>query len=909
MRANIYILCILAVSLFSTAALAQNNIKGQVFDKDTKAALPGVAVHTDSGLWCVSDSTGNFSITINKEGKVKTLIFYSLGYKTLKTNIKLDGNYFLEVEPLSISDVIITATESRGLTASTKIKEDAIKHIQPSSIADLLELLPGGRAIDPAFGAPQIINLRAAGSIKNNYGTSSLGTSFIIDGKPVGNDANLQYTPAYSNLGSNHVNLGTDMRTITTEDIESVDIIRGIASVENGELTSGLIKITRRKGGKDTRARFKADMKSKLFYLGKGFEWGERNKFTMNLSGNFLDYHSDTRFPRQNYKRLTGSYRIGWRGDNGDAFLKTFNANLDYTGSFDKNKSDANLDFGDFGPIETYRSSYNKLSFGADFSLLSKKNKSFFRAFSADFSLTYENDLIDRWRFVSLGTETPLSTSLEPGEHDAISVPARYGASLKVIGKPFYAHIRTAADFKAGKHKLKAGAEWDMDKNYGEGSVFNPLLPFSTKMSVRPRAFSAIPATHKLSFFVEDNASYSLGQYILEYRVGVRCVSMLNTGEAYKINRKVFPDPRFNIRLDMPSKMLKGKRLEYGIFGGIGQHTKLPTMEMLHPEPLYGDKVQLNYWPVEPELRRINLLVYKIDPTNYDLSAAKNTKAEIGMDAFWNNFSFSVNYFLENMSDGFRNSSKYMRVVYKDYDETFIKKSELTGPPSLDGLPFTEEVSLTSYSINTNGSRTFKQGVEFSFSTGRIKAINTKIHINGAWFLTKYMNSQPEYYHPSVVIDSKPYPYIGIYKKTDGSLYDSFNTNFLFDTQIPKWGLIFSTSFQFLWFSGRQTLPDDKYPIAYLDKDLKRHDFDISKAGGILDHLVRNYTPSVFQYTRVPFSLNINLKVMKKLYHDKVACSLFVNKILDITPDYKEGDVIIRRSVLPYFGMELSFKL
>lgn len=909
MRPGIYIVCLTVAISFSVAALAQNTIKGRILDKGTKAAVPGVAIHTDSGLWCVSDSVGYFSLNLGKERGIRTLIFSSLGYKTLRTPVKKDGEYFLEAESLSISEVVITATEGRGLTAATKIKEDAIKHIQPSSIADILELLPGGRAIDPAFGSPQIINLRAAGSRSRNYGTSSLGTKFVIDGKTVGNDANLQYTPAFSNLGSNHVNLGTDMRTITTEDIESVDIIRGIASVENGELTSGLVKITRRKGGNDLRARFKADMRSKLFYAGKGFEWGSKNKVTMNLSGNFLDYHSDARYPRQNYKRITGSYRIGWRGDKSPDFITAFHANFDYTGSFDKNKSDVNLDFGDFGPIETYKSSYNKYSLGGDFSVSSKKKRGFFKAFSADFSLTYENDIIDRWRFVSLGTETPLSTSLEPGEHDAISVPTRYEATLKVIGKPFYAHIRTIYDFKAGQHKLKAGAEWEMDKNYGEGSVFNPLLPFSTKMSVRPRAFSAIPATHKLSFFLEDNATYNFGKYTLEYRLGVRGVSMLNIGEGYGINRRIFPDPRFNLRLDMPEIQLRGRRLEYGFFGGIGQHTKLPTMEMLHPEPLYGDRVQLNYWPVEKELRRINLLVYKIDPTNFDLSSAKNIKAEIGLDAFWNDFSFSVNYFWENMSNGFRNSSKFMTVTYKDYDESKIIKSSLTGPPSLEGLPFTEESAFTSYSINTNGSRTFKQGIEFSASTGRIKAINTKIHVNGAWFLTKYMNSQPEYFHPSVIIASKPYPYIGIYEKTDGSVYDYFNTNFLFDTQIPKWGLIFSTSFQFLWFSGRQTLPDDKYPVAYLDKDLKRHEFDISKAGGILNHLVKNYTPSVFEYNLEPFSLNINLKVMKKLYHDKVSCSLFVNKILDITPDYKKGDVLIRRNVLPYFGMELSFKL
>ncbi|HBH21665.1 MAG TPA: hypothetical protein DDX33_06930, partial [Rikenellaceae bacterium] len=46
--------------------------------------------------------------------------------------------------------------------SSTRIGTEAIEHIQPSSFADLLELLPGGMAKDPVLSSPQLINLRAA---------------------------------------------------------------------------------------------------------------------------------------------------------------------------------------------------------------------------------------------------------------------------------------------------------------------------------------------------------------------------------------------------------------------------------------------------------------------------------------------------------------------------------------------------------------------------------------------------------------------------------------------------------------------------------------------------------------------------------------------------------------------------
>ena len=71
------------------------------------------------------------------------------------------------------------------------------------------------------------------------------------------------------------------MRTISTDDIEKVEVVRGIPSVEYGDLTSGLIKIDRRKGGNQLNARFKADAFVKLAYVCMGFEWEERH-LTLN---------------------------------------------------------------------------------------------------------------------------------------------------------------------------------------------------------------------------------------------------------------------------------------------------------------------------------------------------------------------------------------------------------------------------------------------------------------------------------------------------------------------------------------------------------------------------------------------------------------------------------------------------
>ena len=251
-----------------------------------------------------------------------------------------------------------------------------------------------------------------------------------------------------------------------------------------------------------------------------------------------------------------------------------------------------------------------------------------------------------------------------------------------------------------------------------------------------------------------------------------------------------------------------------------------------------------------------------------------------------------------------------MQLISKDYDEQSIDKNALTGPPSLETTPYVMDTSLVAYGLTTNGSRTLKKGIEYTLTTARIPFINTRLTVTGAWFLTQYMNSQPEYERPSAIINGKTYPYIGIYEKNDSYLYESFNTNFLLDTQIPRLGLIFSTSFQCTWFTGSQSKADDSRPVAYLDKNLVRHPFtEASDADGVLHIMVREFSSSLLEYRRIPFLMNVNLKATKKLFHDKATVSIFVNRLFTVAPDYEVNGVVKRRSSTPYFGMELMLNL
>lgn len=854
---------------------------------------------------------GEYRLEVVKMGQVRT------------SRIKVTENqrqYFriaMKFDALEISEVTITATQGGGMTSSSVIGRDVIRHIQPSSFADLLELLPGGSAHDPTFKSAQTIRLREPDPI-SSYATSSLGTQFMIDGVPVNTDANLQSSPVSSSYGSSFVGAGVDMRSISTDNIKSVEIVRGIPSAEYGDLTSGLVKIERKQGGNDLEGRLKADMSSYLLSLDKGFEWqrGMDVKWTLNADVSYLDSHEDPRNIRQNYKRMTGSLRAGLHGRHSDELRFSAGISADYTGSFDNEKSDRDLNNGKGGPIERYKSMYNKILLKADYRLYNAGGTSFFRSFRFSASYSGEIDRIERWKLVELGMDTPVCTAQQEGEHDAGIVPFSYGSNLAVDGRPTYFYANATASFskaiKKTEIRLKTGTSWNYAGNRGRGTIFDLTRPFSADMNVRPRVFADIPPINQFHLFAENSNIFRLGGFVMKTMAGIRAMTLAGLDRQYSLRGKWKFDPRINLRLEMPAIGSGEHPLKIALSGGWGTHTKFPTIGYLYPDAIWYDIVQLNWWPADPSMRRVNMAVFKIDPTNYGLDAARNNKAEVSLEVRWHDWSLDVTLFREDMRSGFRSSSTPACHIYKNYEESAIIGSELEGrPPQLSDIPYVYDTLLTTHSFYTNGSRTLKNGVEFTLVSPRIKAARTRISISGAYFNTVYMNSQPEYYRPSVSIGGKAYPYIGYYRDTDNYLRERFNTNLSTDTQVPRFGLILSTSFQFMWFSGSQSKRKDPTPIEYIDKKLERHPFtETSMEDGVLDQLVRSYNSISFMYTKIPFQLCVNLKVSKNFLKDRIMVALFANRIFDVSPSYYSPlGVKIRREVSPYFGIEMNVKL
>ena len=883
-------------ALSSFSAMADSTLKGTISDDIHGLPLEyagimlfrdGTAIHG-----AMADENGKFEISGIKKGPYTITTSYT-GYNNYRKFIEISTDTIINIQMSTsenaLDEVIITASESRKATSSSIIDETAMRHLQPSSFTDLLELLPGGKSIDPDMSGINSIKLREASNSVEDI--SSLGVSFVIDGVTQNNDANMQYMPG-TLLGSNlsNVSKGVDMRTIPTDNIESVEIIRGIPSVEYGDLTGGTVIINRKKTESPYTARFKADQKSMLFSAGKGFRLDNEGRNILNFDVNYLDAKANPVDNRQNYTRFTTSARYSGHNRYGSRLKMQWNASADYTGSFDdiKHDKDANA------AIDAFKSNYNSMAIAGKWTLLFPSS-SFIKEIKTGMSFKQEWDYMNEVRSVSIDRPTAIPMSNKEGEADGIYLPYQYIADMTIDGKPLYANanMRTKFSAKHGifEHRIMAGVDWNLMKNLGDGQIYNPARPLNWSTTVRPRRYKDIPSIQNFSAYAEEDFHIYAGRHHFNITAGLRLQSLLGLDKAYSMNGKVYADPRFNMQWDSPT----AGDWKFSLSGGLGWMSKMPTQAQLFPDAKYVDIVELNYYSVAPEDRRVYLMTYKWDNTNYELEPSRNLKWEIRADISYKGNRLSATYFRERMDNAFSSSSYYRILPYKRYDD-----------PTL--ATFSRDTLIDTYSCVGNDNRVRKEGVEFQFVSKRIELLKTRVTINGAWFKTIYSTASTQYRSQSILIDNKQLSYIGVYNWEDGTEYQSFNTNFMLDTYLQRLGMTFSISAQCTWFTSSRNLWNDGTPVKYVDKSGVTHEFtEKDKNDMYLQHLVENYAGSYFDRMTVPFAMGVNLKATKEI-GKYINLALFVNRLLSFTPDYYRGAQLVRRSSTPYFGMEANFR-
>lgn len=879
-----------------------------------------IKIYNEENSYSVSTNEKGIAVISLIPGKYKTEAWKNAvqRYSGKISVTKTETFTLLFQEKLNtIEEVVITAKEGKGLTSSSIINQRAMQHLQPSSFSDLLELLPGGRSNDPVLNQANKISLRETGRPGTDYNTSSMGTTFLVNGAPLNSNANLHYSYDFLDKTNNGlkrrltVNSGVDMRTISTDQIESVEVLRGIPSVVYGNLISGIVKITNKSGYTRWKARFKADGYSKLFAVSKGFENKEKD-LKINTGLDYLNAKTDPRDRLESYKRITAHLGIikEKKYDHGTA---KWQSNLSYTGSLDGSKSDPDIDLSE---LNSYEVNTHFLSLSNVFNY-TKNKPSFYRSTEIQATVNQRFDKIKQTKFIQLENATAFPLSRIEGEYDGYYPEARYISNYTVDGKPLDLFVKMINNFQLKSqsmtHEFNAGFDWQMSKNWGKGQLFDIYRPIDPKATFRPRAYRDIPAYMTSALFLESINSLNAGQHKLTLAVGLRGNTMMNLPSSFKMNGKWYADPRANFQWELPSFDLMDKKATVALTLGYGKQSLFPDLNLLYPELIYKDIQQLNYFHNNPDYRRINYKTLIYNPQNPDIEPAMNEKLEARVDFSLGAHQLSVTVFKENMRNAFRSMNEYALYQYKKYDTSGLNHDAITSPPDVNTLPYQTVSENFLYTTQRNGSKVDKEGIEFQYSSNRIPAINTRFTLNGAWFRTKYGNSLPVYRGRDLLINGRPYPYLGLYEGMEpNSVNEVLNTNLMLDTYIPRLDLVFSSSFQFSWYSTRQILPMSGIPSHYVDQNgtVLPYNPDSVK-GTILESLIIAQNEDLYNSTRRPMEMNLNLKVTKSFRNKAVVVSMFANRLFSYyTPYNINGFTINRKGAYdPYFGMEINFNL
>ena len=902
------------ISGLCSALFAQTDkatVEGVVRDSDGKPLSFATMFIAELGTGVSTDLEGKFRFTGTK-GTEYTLNVSYLNHVDKEVKVKAGSPeplvIVLEEQSYELAEVVVMADYKKNQGSTAVINQQALEHIQPTSVADVLSLIPGGLFRESSATGFNRISLRQSGSDDN----TSLGMAVVMDGIPQDNDGFRASIPGLSTdeysdrLGMNR---GIDLKTLSTDHIRKIEIVKGISSAKLGNLSSGVIQTTSKIGITPAQLRMKVDPLTKLIYLGKGFRISPKMGY-LHTGIDYTSVYDDRRDPMSKYSRLTGQVTYNNSVDVGDKTLFLF-FKLSEVYTLNQAKEDELTQ--DYN--ESFRNKYSRTgaSFKAQMYDLGKIVDNVEFIASAD----YTYDLIDRNRLVQTGTPLPSPLATEEGESEGIYLPSTYYSPFQIENKPLslltQLNAESLFETRSFRHKVIYGLSWKRTKNYGEGVMVDmtrPPYPGNNEY-VRPVPNRSIPALSVGAAYAEEQLKHSNRWFDFELNAGVRFTQMFNLDTKYTELRKLQVEPRINAALSFNIDLAGGKSLRNMFRFGFGQENKLPTLDYIYPDRVYKDMIVLNAYTKQDDPFNHLITYTKIyDVTNNSLRPNRNTKYEAGWDVEYEGYSLSLTFFKEHSDRGFESVAEYSPVRYTRYVDP------IDGQPIVGRRPEKEDYVADPYAtfvdmdIVRNSMKVEKKGLEYLLRFPKIIPLSTTVEITGAYYDTRYSSGAPLQYHPAFRDDDRPQPYVGIYRRQDITRQRIFNTNLWFNTNIPRYKMIFTTFFQFIWLNEEMRINGDEYPSAYFDTDGRMHTVDDRILQSIKDgHTVwRHYHIYKEDFSEtLPVSLTVNFKVTKE-FSRMIRASFFVNNILDINPLYKNRyNQNVRVWQKSFFGAEMTF--
>ena len=923
---------------FALAAQEKITVSGIITDADSKEPILYANVaFTELGIGTSSNEKGEFIIKDVPVGSYTFMVTY-IGYKEYTINITLEEDVDLKIklhqQSLGLKEVTVTAENSTSGATSSKIKSEAISHIQASSLKDVLQLIPGNISENPDLSKPGRISIR---EIEDDI-NSALGTAIIVDDIPVSNDGNLQSS----------VNSGIDTRQISVENIESITVDVGIPSAEHGNLTSGAVHIKTKAGGSPYNVKLQVDPRTKQAYLGKGYLLKNDNG-VINVDLGYTNSFQHLTKQTDQFKRINATTK----------YSKTFfrhksplnvNIKLDFLSSLDGNKWDPDM----MKEEEHFAKDQN---IKGKFSALWSLNKLFITSLSFDvgYSKTWQEGFEKTLESSSSGPNY-FSTATTNGEYEIFYGPSSYYSEVTYDGKPFNLYSKLKAKlYKKSEfitNNILLGVEWRTTGNNGEGRIFDLVKPPAGTGS-RPRPFTDIPSLNQFSVFLEDKIKIGIGNTKLNIMAGIRMDNIQPNG-IFSTNGSINFDPRINIHYDIFERNSSYTLQNISLRFGYGQTTKAPTLTHLYPDKKYNDKISFNYYP--------DLIVSTThviqDTRNYDLEPAKSEKYEAGIDFQINKIKTRLTGFYEKHEGGFITDRTYYPMFYRDYDvldavmnpyyiagEGVYYNDKTTGDPI--ALGYEDDERFASYSQYRNASSRIKKGFEYSINFGKVKALRTSFVVNGAWLKTESFSTDAPYWEtePYTVFEgntSRQESFAVKFQNKSGygTVKERLNTNLNIITHIPEIKMLVTITTQAIWYEKDQRTIYDDYklyslselrdylnqpdifkneneedfyyylPVSYKEYDNVEHQYNTEDfENQLAQQGIKKSYKYRFQERVLPPLFLCNIKISKDIAQ-RFKLSFYANNFLNIRPwhlDDRSGRYL-RRNQRPYFGADIKMQ-
>ena len=803
-----------------------HSLSGRVVEKATGEPVEFATVVLDATeQWSVTDREGRFSIH-NIKAPRSVVTMSCLGYATLTREFKFERNlenvkFQLETDNLTLSGAVVTAKENdAAATTSRTIDKTALEHVQLMNVGDISSLLPGGATADNNLVTSKQFNIRAGASSEN--GNASFGTAVEVDGVRLSNNA------SYGDIK------GVTTNSIASANVESVEVITGVPSVEYGDMGAGIVKINTKKGKTPWMVTLSTSPRTKQMSFSKGLGLGEtasgQSRGVVNASAEYTRSVSDVMSPYTSYDRKQLSLSYSNTFSQGLFDGKPLRLSVGATGNLGglDNKADPDKLVGTFSTARdnTLRGNLNanwllslpwitNLEFNASAGISDKRtreNKNYTYSVSSTALHAREEGY-----YVS-------APYMEGGENPAVLIApgSRYNV-LAVDDRPVNARVSLKANWAThlGKasNKIKLGADWNYDYNLGIGQYSEDQ---ATAPTYRVYRYCDNPAMHNVGVFLEDNLSLPLGQGHLNLIAGVRSDNTIIKGSAYGSTSSL--SPRFNAKYTVLDPRKRGKKTlkELAFRASWGVAVKLPSFHVLYPTPTYLD-IEVFSSSAAQGTNTVYMGYYTLPRTmeyNPSLRWQRNQQGEVGVDANVAGTHISLAAFYNRTLDSY-----FTRETYSGFSYTYTGLESMQGVtiPSQNRIyvmdPATGVVSARdktgalpdqplsseprkrfTYSSRPDnaGYTTRRWGLEWVIDFPRIEAIGTTIRLDGNYYHYKSINTDMLAYTSlsEMGVDGRPYKYVGYYSGghsvSNGNLSRNLLNNLTLTTHIPKVRMIIS---------------------------------------------------------------------------------------------------------------------